>query len=45
MTESESKGLMLNVKKTECMVISKKAVNPTFNLISKGEKNQASTTV
>ena len=37
-TESERKGLLLNVKKTECMVISKKAANPSCNLISKGEK-------
>ena len=37
-TESERKGLLLNVKKTECMVISKKTVNPICNLNSKGEK-------
>ena len=37
-TESERKGLYLNVKKTECMVVSKKQVNPTCNLTSKGEK-------
>ena len=36
--ESERKGLYLNVKKTECMVVSKKPVNPTCNLKSKGEK-------
>merc|ERR1711905_56379 len=37
-TESERKGLSLNVKKTECMVVSKNAVNPICNLESKGEK-------
>ena len=37
-TESERKGLFLNVKKTECMVVSKKSLNPICNLISKGEK-------
>ena len=36
-TESERKGLFLNVKKTECMVVSKKGVNPTCTLKSKGE--------
>ncbi|GFO41960.1 RNA-directed DNA polymerase from mobile element jockey [Plakobranchus ocellatus] len=30
--------LSLNVKKTECMVISKKSSNPKWNLVSKGEK-------
>ena len=35
--ESESKGLALNVKKTECMVVSKKKVNPKCNVRSKGE--------
>lgn len=33
--ESESKGLLLNTKKTECMVVSKKAINPKCNLKSK----------
>ncbi|GFO29571.1 histone-lysine N-methyltransferase SETMAR [Plakobranchus ocellatus] len=36
--ESERIGLSLNVKKTECMVISKKFSNPKCNLVSKGEK-------
>ncbi|GFO04706.1 retrovirus-related pol polyprotein line-1 [Plakobranchus ocellatus] len=36
--ESERMGLSLNVKKTECMVISKKSSNPKCNLVSKGEK-------
>ncbi|GFO35774.1 RNA-directed DNA polymerase from mobile element jockey-like [Plakobranchus ocellatus] len=31
-------GLSLNVKKTECMVISKKSSNPKCNLFSKGEQ-------
>ena len=37
-SESERKGLLLNVKKTECMVVSKKSLNPICNLTSKGEK-------
>ena len=36
-TESERRGLYLNVKKTECMVVSKNKVNPICNLKSKGE--------
>ncbi|GFO36225.1 retrovirus-related pol polyprotein line-1 [Plakobranchus ocellatus] len=36
--ESERMGLSLNVKKTECMVISKKSSNCKSNLVSKGEK-------
>ncbi|GFO30064.1 retrovirus-related pol polyprotein line-1 [Plakobranchus ocellatus] len=36
--ESERMGLSLNVKKTECMVISKKSSNPRCNLESKGEQ-------
>ncbi|GFN84614.1 retrovirus-related pol polyprotein line-1 [Plakobranchus ocellatus] len=36
--ESERMGLSLNVKKTECMVISKKPSNPKCNLVRKGEK-------
>ena len=36
--ESEAMGLSLNVKKTECMVISKKPINPKCNLYSKGEQ-------
>ena len=35
--ESEKKGLQLNAKKTECMVISKKAVIPKCNITCKGE--------
>ena len=35
-SESECKGLLLNVKKTECMVVSKKSVIPICNLTSKG---------
>ena len=31
-------GLSLNVKKTECMVVSKKTTNPTCSLFSKGEQ-------
>ncbi|GFN98144.1 retrovirus-related pol polyprotein line-1 [Plakobranchus ocellatus] len=36
--ESERMGLSLNVKKTECMVISKKSSNPKSNLVSKGDQ-------
>ena len=36
--ESENKGLQLNAKKTECMVISKKPTTPTCNLTCKGEE-------
>ncbi|GFN87873.1 endonuclease-reverse transcriptase [Plakobranchus ocellatus] len=36
--ESDRMGLSLNVKKTECMVISKKSSSPKCNLVSKGEK-------
>ncbi|GFO06926.1 endonuclease-reverse transcriptase [Plakobranchus ocellatus] len=35
--ESEKMGLSLNVKKTQCMVISKKSSNPKCNLVSKGQ--------
>ena len=38
MVKSEEKGLQLNTKKTECMVISKKANVPTTNILCKGEK-------
>ncbi|GFO26146.1 RNA-directed DNA polymerase from mobile element jockey-like [Plakobranchus ocellatus] len=31
-------GLSLNVKKTECMVVSKKSSNPKCNLVSKGKQ-------
>ena len=36
--ESEKLGLTLNLKKTECMVVSKKSVNPNCCLTSKGKK-------
>ena len=36
--ESEKLGLSLNVKKTECMVVSKKKSNPECKLFSKGEQ-------
>ena len=36
--ESEKLGLSLNVKKTECMVVSKKKNNPECKLFSKGEQ-------
>ena len=36
--ESEKLGLQLNAKKTECMVISKKAVIPKCNIACKGDK-------
>ncbi|GFN85484.1 retrovirus-related pol polyprotein line-1 [Plakobranchus ocellatus] len=36
--ESERMSLSLNVKKTECMAISKKSSNPKCNLVSKGEQ-------
>ena len=36
--ESEEMGLTLNVKKTECMVISKKAIVPSCNLQSRGQQ-------
>ena len=35
--ESESKGLQLNAKKTECMVISKLSDIPLRNILCKGE--------
>ena len=35
---SEAMGLSLNVKKTECMVVSKRSSNPRCNLVSKGER-------
>ena len=35
--ESEKKGLQLNAKKTECMVISKKSVIPKCNITCRGE--------
>ena len=35
--ESEKKGLQLNAKKTECMVISKKSVIPKCNIACRGE--------
>ena len=34
----EEMGLTLNVKKTECMVISKKAIAPSCNLRSRGQQ-------
>ena len=37
-TESEIKGLQLNAKKTECMVISKRAERSTCNITCKGEQ-------
>ena len=36
--KSEEMGLTLNVKKTECMVISKKAIVPSYNLQSRGQQ-------
>ena len=36
--ESEKLGLTLNLKKTECMVVSKRFANPNFCLTSKGKK-------
>ena len=36
--ESEKLGLSLSVKKTECMVVSKKKNNPECKLFSKGEQ-------
>ena len=36
--ESEKLGLSLNVKKTECVVVSKKENNPKCKLFSKGEQ-------
>ena len=36
--KSEEMGLTLNVKKTECMVISKKAIAPSCNLQSRGQQ-------
>ena len=38
--ESENKGLQLNAKKTECMVISKQSDIPVCNIICKGGKNK-----
>ena len=40
--KSEEMGLTLNVKKTECMVISKKAIVPSCNLQSRGQQNKTS---
>ncbi|GFN87952.1 RNA-directed DNA polymerase from mobile element jockey [Plakobranchus ocellatus] len=37
-SERERVDLSLNVKKTECMVISKKSSNPKCNLVSKGKQ-------
>lgn len=37
-TESEKKGLQINIKKTECMVISKKNITPKCSLNIKGEE-------
>ena len=36
--ESENKGLQLNPKKTECMVISKQSDIPVCSILRKGEK-------
>ena len=36
--KSEEMGLTLNIKKTECMVISKKAIVPSCNLQSRGQQ-------
>ena len=36
--KSEEMGLTLNVKKTVCMVISKKAIVPSCNLQSRGQQ-------
>ena len=36
--KSEEMGLTLNVKKTECMVISKKAIAASCNLQSRGQQ-------
>ena len=36
--ESENKGLQLDAKKTECMVISKQSVIPVCNILCKGER-------
>ena len=36
--ESENKGLQLNAKKTECMVISKQSDIPVCNILCKGER-------
>ena len=36
--ESENKGLQLNAKKTECMVISKQSDIPVSNILCKGER-------
>ena len=36
--ESENKGLQLNAKKTECMVISKHSDIPVCNILCKGER-------
>ena len=42
--ESENKGLQLNAKKTECMIISKQPYIPVCNILCKGERiNQVDT--
>ena len=38
--ESEKLGLTLNLRKIECMVVSKKSVNPNCGLTSKGKKTK-----
>ena len=37
-TESEKKGLQINIKKTECMVISKKSTPPKCSLVINREE-------
>ena len=41
--ESENKGLQLNAKKTECMVISKQPDTPICNVSCKGQRIQVNT--
>ena len=38
--ESENKGLQLNAKKTECMIVSKQSDTPVCNILCKGKRKQ-----
>ena len=41
--ESENKGLQLNAKKTECMVISKQSDIPVCNILHNNSRHQSAT--
>ena len=44
-TESENRGLQLNSKKTECMVISKQSDIPGYNILCKEERIKQAGTI